>query len=154
MSEETRYIGANGQPISLAQTEGHLKLDLTRIKKYQEPRPIDGINVQLDTSCKSTPTQSTGQADAEGQIDDVTHCPINKPGEKVQAHIVQSNLEDNAYVSEMYVGNPPQLVKALFDTGSTNTWVLNSMVDLGGAVKERSYNNATSSTAHFTPQKA
>ena len=70
-------------------------------------------------------------------MDDVTHCPINKPGEKVQAHIVQANLEDNAYVSEMYVGNPPQLVKALFDTGSTNTWVLNSMVDLGGAVKER-----------------
>jgi len=87
-------------------------------------------------------------------MDDVTHCPINKPGEKVQAHIVQANLEDNAYVSEMYVGNPPQLVKALFDTGSTNTWVLNSMVDLGGAVKERSYNNVTSTSSHFTPQKA
>ena len=28
LSEETRYIGSNGEPISLAQTEGHLKLDL------------------------------------------------------------------------------------------------------------------------------
>lgn len=44
----------------------------------------------------------------------------------------------------MYVGNPPQLVRALFDTGSTNTWVLGANVDLGGATKERSYNNMTS----------
>lgn len=86
-------------------------------------------------------------------FDEITHCPINKPGEKVMAHIVQNNLEDNAYVSDMYVGNPPQLVRALFDTGSTNTWVLNSMVDIG-ATKERSYNNLTSQTAAFTPQKA
>lgn len=55
----------------------------------------------------------------------------------------------------MFVGNPPQLVRGLFDTGSTNTWVLNSAVDLGnGQTKERSYNNLTSSTAHYTPQKA
>lgn len=44
------------------------------------------------------------------------------------AHIFQNNLQDNAYVSEMYVGNPPQLIKALFDTGSTNTWILNDNV--------------------------
>lgn len=88
-------------------------------------------------------------------IDDVTHCPINKPGEKVKAHIIQNNLEDNAYVSEMFVGNPPQPVRGLFDTGSTNTWVLNQAVDLGnGQVKERSYNNLTSTSSHYTPQKA
>ena len=54
----------------------------------------------------------------------------------------------------MYVGNPPQLVRALFDTGSTNTWVLSHTVDLGGASKERAYNNLTSTTAAYTPQKA
>lgn len=128
---------------------------MTRVKKFSEPRPIDGANILLN-SC-GAPSQSNSQtetdADQEGKIDDVTHCPINKPGEKVAAHIIQNNLEDNAYVSDMYVGNPPQLVRALFDTGSTNTWVLNSKVDLG-VPKERSYNNLTSSTAHFTPQKA
>ena len=50
----------------------------------------------------------------------------------------------------MYVGNPPQLVRALFDTGSTNTWILNSNTDIG-VPKERSYNNMTSTSTHFTP---
>lgn len=45
MTEETRYIGSNGQPINLAQTEGHLKLELTKVRKFNEPRPIDGVNV-------------------------------------------------------------------------------------------------------------
>lgn len=65
LSEETRYIGSDGKPINLAQTEGHLKLDLTRIKKYSEPRPIDGLHVQLDSGCESNPVQSTGQAESE-----------------------------------------------------------------------------------------
>lgn len=37
MTEETRYIGSNGQPINLAQTSGHMKLDLTRVRKFSEP---------------------------------------------------------------------------------------------------------------------
>ena len=37
MTEETRYIGSDGKPINLAQTSGHMKLDLTRIKKFAEP---------------------------------------------------------------------------------------------------------------------
>lgn len=78
LTEETRYIGSDGKPINLAQTEGHLKLDLTRIRKTAEPRPIDGIAVQLEESCAGP---SHSQVDSEGGIDDVTHCPINKPGE-------------------------------------------------------------------------
>jgi len=103
MTEESRYIGSDGKPINLAQTTGHMKLDLTRVKKYAEPRPIEALDVQLD-SCAS-PISSHSQA--ESGIDEITHCPINKPGEKVIAHIIQNNLEDNAYVSDMYVGNPP-----------------------------------------------
>jgi len=48
----------------------------------------------------------------------------------------QINLEDNAYVSEFYVGNPPQKLRGLFDTGSTNTWVLNKAVNLGQGVEK------------------
>lgn len=37
MTEENRYIGSDGKPINLAQTAGHMKLDLTRVKKFSEP---------------------------------------------------------------------------------------------------------------------
>ena len=67
----------------------------------------------------------------------------------------QENLEDNAYISDIYVGNPPQKLRALFDTGSTNSWVLNSRVELpGGAEKEYSYDDSKSCTAKITPQRA
>jgi len=81
-------------------------------------------------------------------------CAINKPGEKVTAHIQQQNLEDNAYVSDLFVGNPPQKIRALFDTGSTNTWILNKNTDIGGKEKELSYDNAASTSAKKTDQKA
>lgn len=43
----------------------------------------------------------------------------------------------------------------MFDTGSTNTWVLNSKVQLpGNAEKEYSYDDSKSCTAHKTNQRA
>lgn len=55
----------------------------------------------------------------------------------------------------MYVGNPPQKVRGLFDTGSTNTWILNKNTTLpGGAEKEYSYDNLASTTSKKTDQKA
>jgi len=65
------------------------------------------------------------------------------------------NLEDNAYVSDMYVGNKPQLVRALFDTGSTNTWILNKKVHLpGGNQKERAFDQDASTTFKSSNQRA
>lgn len=72
-------------------------------------------------------------------FDETSHCPINNKGEPITSHLIQTNLEDNAYISEMYVGNPPQKIRALFDTGSTNTWILNKKTDLKGKKKEYSY---------------
>lgn len=71
----------------------------------------------------------------------------------------QINLSDNAYVSEFYVGNPPQKLRGLFDTGSTNTWVLNKNVELidkhGNLVeKEFSFDSESSKTAHMLDQSA
>ena len=51
----------------------------------------------------------------------------------------------------MYVGNPPQKVRALFDTGSTNTWILNKKTELGGhKAKEFSFDDAASKTSNKT----
>ena len=36
------------------------------------------------------------------------------------------NHANTQYISEICFGNPPQKIKAAFDTGSSNTWVLNN----------------------------
>ena len=57
------------------------------------------------------------------------------------------NLQDNAYVAEIHVGTPPQKIRALFDTGSTNAWILNVKTPLsGGAKAEFSFDESKSST--------
>lgn len=52
-------------------------------------------------------------------------------------------------MSEMFVGNPPQKIRALFDTGSTNTWILNKDTEIEGS-KDFSYDNKASSTSKKT----
>ena len=103
-------------------------MELTKIKKHINQVPIDGANLMISSSCQNINSTASLSETESVSFDDITHCPINKEGTQVTAHIFQNNLQDNAYVSEMYVGNPPQLIKALFDTGSTNTWILNDNV--------------------------
>jgi len=79
---------------------------------------------------KLVDTKQEGKSDKNVKFEENTHCPINKPGEKVESRLTQFNLDDNAYVGDVYVGNPPQKIRALFDTGSTNMWVLNQKVEL------------------------
>jgi hypothetical protein len=64
-------------------------------------------------------------------------------------------LQDFAYISEFYVGNPPQKLRGLFDTGSTNTWVLNKNTPLpGNPQKQYSYDPSASKTYISTNQSA
>jgi hypothetical protein len=111
-------------------------------------QPLDIINLQTeacDAGNKTTDASNLSQGGAV--VDDVTHCPINGNG-PVETHMKQINLGDNAYVSEFYVGNPPQKLRGLFDTGSTNTWVLNKAVNLGkGVDKAYSYDDGASTSS-------
>ena len=45
-------------------------------------------------------------------------------GDKTFCLTIQ-NDHDMSYMADLYIGNPPQKVRGLFDTGSSNTWVLN-----------------------------
>jgi hypothetical protein len=56
----------------------------------------------------------------------------------------QFNINNNIYIGEVFVGNPPQTIRAVFDTGSTNTWILNKSVDLNGKDKQFSFDDAKS----------
>ena len=40
--------------------------------------------------------------------------------------LVMTNQGDSSYIAEIQIGNPPQKVNALFDTGSSNTWIISN----------------------------
>ena len=86
-------------------------------------------------------------------IDETTHCPINKDGKPITSHLITQNIKDFMYVSDMFIGNPPQKVRGLFDTGSTNTWILNKNTK-SGKVKEYSYDETKSKSHKKTSQTA
>jgi len=145
MTEANRYYGADGNPIILSETSGHARLELTKVKKHtQEHR-------QMLMQLEKNPAKKCTKEQLESTVN---HCPVNGDGPS-EVHLQQDNLEDNAYISDIYIGNPPQKLRALFDTGSTNTWVLNDKVVLpGGAMKEYSYKDQDSCSSNKLPQRA
>ena len=61
----------------------------------------------------------------------MNQCELNKNGEQGSGGLAlhMNNHMDFSYVADIYVGNnPPQKIRALFDTGSANTWILNKKV--------------------------
>lgn len=50
--------------------------------------------------------------------------------QKLVAKLDSANHGDSLYTSDIYLGNPPQKLRALFDTGSQNTWVLSRSLNL------------------------
>ena len=146
----------------MAETEGHARIEMTKIEKYTSPKPIDSLNLMIESNnCKQETTDKensnenskVNSNENSNVLDEITHCPINQKG-PVEAHMQQINLADNAYVSEFYVGNPPQKLRGLFDTGSTNTWILNKNTDIGGVAKEFSYDDGASKSGKKLDQRA
>lgn len=132
MSQANRFINSKGEAIILAQTTGHARIELRA-----EPRnaTLSDIKKKNDDSHK--------KCDPEVFKLVTNHCPKNDGKLAIQ----QDNLEDFAYVSDIYVGNPPQKLRALYDTGSTNTWVLNQKTPLpGNAPKMYAYDDTSSCT--------
>jgi hypothetical protein len=153
--EANRYFNSKGEPIILAETEGHARMVLSKDYSIEKFHPIDAMNLMTEECLNRSKGTET---ELDGKLDDVTHCPLNQNG-PIEAHIQQLNLGDNAYVSEFFVGNPPQKVRGLFDTGSTNTWILNKKTPLkkrdGSEItKELSYDETASSSYKKTDQRA
>jgi hypothetical protein len=56
------------------------------------------------------------------------------------------NDHDTAYMADIFIGSPPQKIRGLFDTGSSNTWILNSKVNQSAG----GYDDTKSSSVHRT----
>ena len=46
--ETDRFIGADGEPIILAETDGHARIVLSKVRKTIDPTPLDIANLQLE----------------------------------------------------------------------------------------------------------
>jgi hypothetical protein len=88
----------------LAQTVGHFKVALTKSRTNSDA-PIDETMLQLNSVDGTTDTKK------------VTHAQMT------------AIMSYNAYIADIYVGNPPQKLRAEFDTGSTNMWVFNKKTE-------------------------
>ena len=56
---------------------------------------------------------------------------VSTSTKKEFSEVFLENNYDMSYIGYIKVGTPPQKMRAIFDTGSTNTWIINPKTDLG-----------------------
>ncbi|BAM41279.1 pepsinogen [Theileria orientalis strain Shintoku] len=66
--------------------------------------------------------------------------------DEVNEYIPLNQIKDSLYVGSMYVGSPPQLMHPIFDTGSTNMWVVGTNCDSETCKKVKRFNPSLSNT--------
>ena len=153
-----RYIASNGKPINLAQAgAGFAKIELTKTLKTEEPEVLGKTLLMYEESVGCEVTDATliqALADNGIKVSDETNCPM-QDGKPMKVHVATTNMQNQIYISEFYVGNPPQKLRGVFDTGSTNTWVLNDKTKLfGDPKKEVCFHQDKSSSFKETKQEA
>lgn len=87
-TEENRYIGGDGKPINLAQTSGHFRLQLTKVRKFNNI--TDESNLQLNDNKKTSVAQTKSSTKTKGEEEDkksTNDCAINTDGQKVTTHV-------------------------------------------------------------------
>ena len=72
--ETNRFFNGKGEPIILAETEGHARMVLEKDSVIEKFHPIEAMNLMTE-ECINKHAQSNSSA--EVAIDDITHCPIN-----------------------------------------------------------------------------
>jgi hypothetical protein len=58
-----------------------------------------------------------------------------------------ANYKNSQYVGTINIGNPPQSIEVIFDTGSSNFWITSSRCNDPGCLVHKSY-DATKSSTH------
>mmetsp|Transcript_29546 Transcript_29546/g.45016 ORF Transcript_29546/g.45016 Transcript_29546/m.45016 type:complete len:144 (+) Transcript_29546:198-629(+) len=109
--ENAQYFGSDDQPVELHK-DAHHRVVLTPTKRIA---PIDS----------KSGIEDNGFLQLNDYISpDAVSPRCNTTGPELSLCLRMYNDEDMDYLADIYIGSPPQKVRALFDTGSANTWVL------------------------------
>ncbi len=63
-----------------------------------------------------------------------------------------NNFKNSQYIGKITVGNPPQFIDVIFDTGSSNFWINSSRCKTKGCLINKSY-DANKSTTYISGEK-
>jgi pepsin A len=89
-----------------------------------------GFLSQLYSNASSTTTGKTaskkGDSDSDDDNSDQVIDTDTKTKDKTGLIVIEplTNSNNLSYVGELWIGTPPQKVKAIFDTGSANPWIV------------------------------
>ena len=64
----------------------------------------------------------------------------------VKSLIELSNYKNSQYIGKISVGSPPQEIKVIFDTGSSNFWVVSNRCYSSGCIIQKSFDSTKSNT--------
>ena len=148
----------------LAPTSTAIELTTTQLKSKPYEQPAAPAVVQsTDTVTEGVVTTADGQFASTAirinlwkrkrRPDEVHKMQTKTKTKMVRPKINMTNKSNLAYIGEISVGTPPVKLKASFDTGSSNTWVLTkkALDDMSKKEKEvhdnRAYDSNKSKTA-------
>lgn len=143
MMELGRFFNSKGEPIVLSQTHNHARLVLTRGSRHAPEDKVEETDVFALTE------DDLFLQEEESFDKDLGPCSVEGPAKTFCAQMY--NDHDMAYFADVYIGTPPQKIRGLFDTGSSNTWILDSKVK---RIDGMAYASESSSTAQSTSQGA
>ena len=121
MTELGRFFNSKDEPIILSKDHKHARLVLTRRSKT--------IGKQMADRRENTFLQIK---EAENQQLTNNETRKKNPCREQNDHsycLMMYNDHDTAYMADIFIGTPSQKIRGLFDTGSSNTWILNSKVN-------------------------
>jgi hypothetical protein len=73
---------------------------------------------------------------------------VQKIGNVPSSNILMAltNFKNSQYIGSIFIGNPPQKIKVIFDTGSSNFWITSKLCNDPGCLMHNGYNSNKSST--------
>jgi len=135
--------------------EGSISLNRKQLSSEHEEELFDlleksQMSLKNKNYMKSKPFQLNLGKSNNGIVDSQKFLQGNSAIEKKKlANMITylTNYKNSQYVGSINIGNPPQTIEVIFDTGSSNFWITSSRCTDPGCLVHKSY-DATKSSTH------